>query len=74
MGRAAAGMLLYFLYTTIDNVSLDRIKASDEYNLVSLYESYDDTDDTTDNDSPFQYETICVLIMNLNNFTRKPVK
>ena len=38
-----------------DNVSLDNIKTNIEFDLVSLYEKYEDTDDNTEDISPFQF-------------------
>jgi hypothetical protein len=46
--------LSYFCILT-DNVSLDEIKASGNFDLVSLYELCEVADDVTDSDSPFQF-------------------
>ena len=44
------------MYIPLDNLSLDEIKTSNTFDLISRYESYDDEDDTnTVNDSPFQF-------------------
>lgn len=45
---------LYLFFLT-DNVSLDEIMTSDQFDLVSLYELHEDADNTTGNDSPFQF-------------------
>ena len=38
-----------------DNISLNRIGTSDDYDLISLYENYGNTGENDDNDSPFQF-------------------
>ncbi len=38
-----------------DSVSLDEIRTSNTYDLISLYEQNEDADDTIENDSPFQF-------------------
>ena len=43
------------LVTMIDNISLDRIGTDDAYNRTSLYEQHMDTEESADNDSPFQF-------------------
>ncbi len=48
-------MDLSYLFILTDTVSLDEIKASGNFDLVSLYELNEVADDTTDNDSPFQF-------------------
>ncbi len=40
---------------TGSDVALERIKSSDAYNLISLHESLEDNDGTSENDSPFQF-------------------
>ena len=39
----------------IDNVTLDGIRTTAEYDLISLYDQLGDVDDPADNNSPFQY-------------------
>ncbi len=55
MGKVPSLGLIFYFLTKTDNVSLDRIKTSDEFNLVSLYESHEEFDGEEEADSPFQY-------------------
>ena len=50
-----AGVCFIFSITTIDNISLDRIGPSDDFDLISLYEQHFDADYAVDSDSPFQF-------------------
>ncbi len=51
-----------------DNVSLDSIKTNEEFDLVTLYESYEDNDGTMDNDSPFQYSNSTCMYYEPSDF------
>ena len=48
------GVCLIFTTITIDNISVDRIGTSDDFDLISLYEQHIDAD-VVDSDSPFQF-------------------
>ena len=41
--------------TVTDNITLDMVSTSTEFDLISMYDNANDTNDTEDNDSPFQY-------------------
>ena len=56
-------MILTQLHIMADNISLNRIGTSDDYDLISLYENYGNTGENDDNDSPFltHRKMTCIL-------------
>ena len=44
-------------FSMASNVTLDRIGANGEFDLISMYSKYANVNDTEDGDSPFQFNS-----------------